>query len=100
MMNRPAYVLASLAVAILWSAGAAAQEPPGSPSIAPLWTVHIDEVRPDKAAEFERLNVAENKGLHAILREHGQPITPVYEIVMSGAIYMSMRAKLSFAELD
>lgn len=68
--------------------------------MAPLWTVHIDEVRRDKAAEFERLNTAENKGLHAILRKHGQPIKPVYEIMTTGAVYMSMRPKLSFTDFD
>ena len=103
------------ALAIVWCAGAAAAESaagspaagsptaaeaPGGSSIAPLWTVHIDEVRPEKAAEFERLNIAENKGVHAVLREHEQPITPVYELVMTGSVYMSMRPKLSFAELD
>jgi hypothetical protein len=31
--------------------------------MAPLWTVHIDEVRPDKATEFEELNIAENRGV-------------------------------------
>jgi hypothetical protein len=79
---------------------AAAPEEPGGESLAPLWTVHIDEVQPDKAADFERLNIAENKGLHAVLLEHGQPIKPVYEIVTTGGVYISLRPKLSFAELD
>jgi hypothetical protein len=93
--------VAFAALMIVCCAGAAAAAAaPASPSIAPLWTVHIDEVRPEKAAEFERLNIEENKGLHAILREHGQPVTPVYEIVMTGSVYMSLRPKLSFAELD
>ena len=83
-----------------WGAGAPAEQPPSSPSIAPLWTVHIDEVRQDHAAEFERLNIAENKGLHAILREHGQPIDPVYEIMTTGSVYMSLRPKTSFTALD
>lgn len=98
---------ATVALAILCGAGAAsaANVPAGPstaavPSMAPIWTVHIDEVRPDKAAEFERLNIEENKGLHAILREHGQPIAPVYEIVTTGGVYMSMRPKLSFVDLD
>jgi len=100
-LGRSTHVLGAAALALFWCAGAAAApEPPGGPSIAPLWTVHIDEVRPEKAAEFERLNIAENKGVHAILREHGQPITPVYEFVMTGSVYMSMRPKLSFAEID
>lgn len=99
-MKRSMQGLGAVALAIFWGAGAAAPQPPSSPSIAPLWTVHIDEVRPDKAAEFERLNIAENKGLHAILREQGQPIAPVYEIMTTGAVYMSMRPKLSFTELD
>ena len=46
------------------------------------------------------MNIAENKGLHAILREHDQPIAPVYEIVTTGAVYMSIRPKLSFTEFD
>ncbi len=99
-MKRSTRALGTMALAMLWGSGAAAQEPSGSSSMAPLWTVHIDEVRPDKAAEFERLNIAENKGLHAILREHGQPIIPVYEIMMSGAVYMSLRPKLSFTAFD
>jgi hypothetical protein len=65
-----------------------------------LWTVHIDEVRPEKAAEFERLNIEENKGVHAILRQHSQPIAPVYEIMTTGAVYMSTRPRLSFTEFD
>ena len=69
-------------------------------AMAPLWTVHIDEVQPDKAAEFERLNIAENQGLHAILREHDQPIAPVYEIMTTGSVYMSLRPKLSFTDFD
>jgi hypothetical protein len=68
--------------------------------MAPLWTVHIDEVRPEMAAEFERLNIAENKGLHAILSRYGQPIKPVYEIVTTGAVCMSLRPKLSFTDFD
>jgi len=100
MMKRATLALGAAALAILWVASAAGQQPSSSQSIAPLWTVHIDEVRPEKAAEFERLNIAENKGLHAILLEHGQPITPVYEIVTTGAVYMSLRPKLSFTEFD
>jgi hypothetical protein len=100
MMKRSRHGLGAVALAIFWGAGAAAQQPPSSQSMAPLWTVHIDEVRPDKAAEFERLNIAENKGLHAILLEHGQSITPVYEIMTIGGVYMSMRPKLSFTEFD
>jgi hypothetical protein len=99
-MNRSMRGLGAVVLAILWGASAAAQESPNDPSMAPLWTVHIDEVRPDKAAEFERLNIAENKGLHAILREHGQPIPPVYEIMTTGAVYMSLRPKLSFTAFD
>jgi hypothetical protein len=99
-MTRTTHALAAVALAILWGHGAAAQQPPTDPSMAPLWTVHIDEVRPDSAAEFERLNIAENKALHAILRDHGQAITPVYEIVTTGNVYMSMRPKLSFTEFD
>ena len=68
--------------------------------MAPLWTVHIDEVRPEQAAEFERLNIAENKGIHAILNTYGQPVKAVYEIMTTGAVYMSMRPKLSFTEFD
>ena len=90
----------AIAVAMLLAPPAAAQEAPGGDSLAPLWAVHIDEVLPDKAAEFERLNIAENKGVHAVLLEHGQPIKPVYEIVATGSLYMSLRPKLSFAELD
>lgn len=100
IMKRSTHVLGAVALAMVLSPGAAAPQSPGSQSIAPLWTVHIDEVRRDKAAEFERLNIALNKGLHAILREHGQPIDPVYEIMTTGAVYMSMRPKLSFTEFD
>jgi len=99
-MTRSTHVLGAVALAMTWGAGVAAPQPPNSQSMAPLWTVHIDEVRPEMAAEFERLNIAENKGLHAILREHGQAITPVYEIMTTGAVYMSMRPKLSFTEFD
>ena len=98
--RQPVNLVGSLALAFLWGAGAAAQQPPTDPSMAPLWTVHIDEVRPDKAAEFERLNIVENKGVHAILREHDQPITPVYEIMTTGSVYMSLRPRLGFTELD
>jgi hypothetical protein len=90
----------AVVVAMLLAPAAAAQEAPGGDSPAPLWTVHIDEVLPDKTAEFERLNIAENKGVHAVLLEHGQPIKPVYEIAATGSVYMSLRPKLSFAELD
>jgi hypothetical protein len=100
MMNRSPLALGAVTLAMLWGPGAAAPEPPSSEPMAPLWTVHIDEVRPDKAAEFERLNIAENKGVHAILRKYGQPIKPVYEIMTSGAVYMSMRPKLSFTDFD
>jgi hypothetical protein len=100
MMKRSTHIRGAVALAVLWSSGAAAQQPSSSQSMAPLWTVHVDEVRPEKAAEFERLNIAENKGLHAILVEHGQPIAPVYEIVTTGSVYMSMRPKLSFTEFD
>jgi hypothetical protein len=100
IMRRLTHILRSVVLTIFCCAGAAAQPPPNDQSMAPLWTVHIDEVRPDKAAEFERLNIAENKGLHAIMREHGLPITPVYEISTTGNVYMSMRPKLSFTEFD
>lgn len=78
-MTRPTQVLGAVALAMFLGSGAAAPQPPSSESMAPLWTVHIDEVSPDKAAEFERLNIAENKGVHAILSKHGQPIKPVYQ---------------------
>jgi hypothetical protein len=94
------HVLGAVALAMAWVSGAASQQPSSSESMAPLWTVHIDEVRPDKAAEFERLNVAENRGVHAILREHGQSIKPVYEIMTTGNVYMSLRPKLSFTAFD
>jgi len=99
-MKRSASGLTAVALAILSGSSAAVPETPSGESMAPLWTVHIDEVRPDKAAEFERLNIEENKGLHAILREHGQPIAPVYEIMTTGGVYMSMRPRLSFTEFD
>lgn len=99
-MTRATRVLVAVTLAMFLGAGAAAPQAPSSPSMAPLWTVHIDEVRPDKTAEFERLNIAENKGIHAILSKYGQPIKPVYEIMTTGAVYMSMRPKLSFTELD
>ena len=99
-MKRSTHVLGAVVLVLSWGAGAADPQPQSSSSMAPLWTVHIDEVRPDKAAEFERLNIAENKGVHAILRDNGQPIPPVYEIMTTGAVYMSMRPKLSFTELD
>ncbi len=100
MMKRSTHVQGAVALAIWSGPGAAAPQPPSSQTMAPLWTVHIDEVWPDKAAEFERLNIAENKGLHAIMREHAQPIEPVYEIMTTGAVYMSLRPKLSFTEFD
>jgi hypothetical protein len=131
MKSRTTHAPGSIALAILWCAGAAAAVsttavgaaavsatavsatavsaaaaesadagPPGGPALAPLWTVHIDEVRADKAAEFERLAIEENRRLHAILREHGQPITPAFEIVTTGGVYISLRAKTTFAELD
>jgi hypothetical protein len=99
-MNRLNRAWGPVALALLWSLGASAEQPPNDRSMAPLWSVHIDEVRPDKAAEFERLNIAENTGVHAILRDHAQPIPPVYEIMATGSIYMSMRPKLSFTEFD
>ena len=99
-MTRSTHVLGAVALAMFLGSGAAAPQPSSSQSMAPLWTVHIDEVRPEKAAEFERLNIAENKGLHAILSKYGQPIKPVYEIMTTGAAYMSMRPKLSFTEFD
>ena len=99
-MDRSKQLLGIVGLVISWGSGLAAPQPPSDPSIAPLWTVHIDEVRPSEAAEFERLNIPQNKGVHAILRDHGQAITPVYEFVMSGHVYMSMRPKLTFAELD
>jgi hypothetical protein len=100
MMKRSVLVLGAAALAIVCRSGAAAAQSPGSESMAPLWTVHIDEVRPEKAAEFERLNIAENQSVHAILRRFDQPIKPVYEIRMTGAVYMSMRPKLSFTDFD
>jgi len=99
-MQRATHLLGVAVFVIVSGAGAAGPEPHGDQGMAPLWTVHIDEVRPDKAAEFERLNIAENKGLHAILREHGQPISPVYEIMTTGVVYMSLRPKLSFTAFD
>ena len=94
VMRRTTQVLGAVALTILWWPVAADPQTASSQAMAPLWTVHIDEVRPDKAAEFERLNIAENKGVHAILRKYGQPIRPVYEIMTTGAVYMSMRPKL------
>jgi len=99
-MNRFGYALGVIMLATGLGLGTAAPEPPADSSMAPLWTVHIDAVRPEKASEFERLNIAENRGLHAILRDHGQPIAPVYEIAMPGAVYMSLRPKLSFTDFD
>jgi hypothetical protein len=99
-MNRSLQLPGAVALALLLAPPAAALQEPAGDSIAPIWAVHIDEVLPDKAAEFERLNIAENKGVHAILLEHGQPIKPVFEIVGGGSVYMSLRPKLSLAELD
>ena len=99
-MDRRVRVLAAVVVAMLWAGIAVAQPPASGPSMTPLWTVHIDEVRPDKAAEFERLNIAENQGLHAILRKYDQPIKPVYEIATARGVYMSLRPKLSFTDFD
>jgi hypothetical protein len=99
-MNRSAQVLSAAVLAMACGRSAAAQQPPAGPAMAPLWTVHIDEVRPDKTAEFERLNIAENQGIHAILGKYGQPIPPVYEIVTAGGVYMSLRPKASFTAFD
>jgi hypothetical protein len=94
------HVVTAVALAMLCGAGAAIPQPPTSQPMARLWTVHIDEVRPAAAAEFERLNIAENRGIHAIMNRYAQPISPVYEIMMDGAVYMSMRSKLSFTDFD
>jgi len=99
-MKRSTHALGAVALAMLWGHGVAAPQPPSGQSMASLWTVHIDEVRPNKTAEFERLNIAENTGIHAIMSRYGQPIKPVYEIMASGAVYMSMRPKASFTEFD
>ena len=85
---------------MLWAPVAAVPQPASNATMAPLWTVHIDVVQPGKEAAFERLNIAENRGVHAILRDHGQPIMPVYEIMMTGGVCMSMRPKLSFTDFD
>jgi hypothetical protein len=100
MMRRYADRLGAIVLAIALGRGPVIAQPPSSQDMAPLWTVHIDEVRPGMAAEFERLNIAENRGLHAILSKYGQPIKPVYELMTTGGVYMSMRPKLSFTDFD
>ncbi len=81
---------------------------PGTPTavaepgteFGPLLTVHVDEVRPGMTAEFERLNAIENRGLHDILRRHGQPIRPVWEIATADGRYLGLRSKKSFTDFD
>lgn len=100
-----------LGLAVLLIPGAACQKPAAESqptpqkhadgqAMPPLWRVHIDEVQPTMAAEFERLNIAENRELHAILRKNGQPVESVYEIVTTEAVYMSLRPKDSFTAFD
>lgn len=89
-----------ISLAILSVQAAGCQAPEDRQALAPLWVVHIDAVRPSMEAEFTRLNAAENQQLHAILREHGQSIQPVYVIATSGGIFMSLRPKQSFTDFD
>ncbi|MFI5371090.1 MAG: hypothetical protein ACHQ52_05985 [Candidatus Eisenbacteria bacterium] len=79
---------------------ASAETAATTPAMAPLWTVHIDQVRPGMTAEFERLNALENGRIHAVLRRYGQPIKPLFVIATSGGAYLSLRPRASFTELD
>jgi len=99
-LRRLTFVRVVVALAILWCPRVASPQSASSNGMAPLWTVHIDEVLPGKEEEFERLNIAENQGVHKILRNYGQPSKPVYEIVTTGAVYLSMRPKPSFTDFD
>lgn len=82
------------------AAGAAASAAEPAADFGPLFAVHVDEVRPEMVAEFERLNARENRGLHGILRRHGQPVTPVWEIATSEAVYLGLRSRKSLTDFD
>jgi hypothetical protein len=99
-MRNVALAFNALVLGLALLGGRSSAQAPEVPPLAPLWTVHIDDVQPALTAEFERLNVAENRGLHEILRRHGQPIKPVYEIATAGARYLSFRPKASFTDFD
>lgn len=89
---------AAVAAAEASATAAATAEP--APDFGPLLTVHVDEVRPEMTSEFERLNAIENRGLHDILRRHGQPVRPVWEIATSDGRYLGLRSKKSFTDFD
>jgi hypothetical protein len=90
----------SAALAIVQAGVSFGAVPPSPDSLPPLWTVHIDQVEPRSAAQFEELSGLQSSMRHRVLREHGVVFPPTYEIAADGYMYMTFRGRASLAEME
>ncbi|MEW6736027.1 MAG: hypothetical protein AB1489_32330 [Acidobacteriota bacterium] len=78
----------------------ATQAEPPETSFAKLWMVHIDEVEPAAAKEFERLSQAQTAMLKSILKSHEIARKPTFELSTNNYTYMTFRGRRGFTEFD
>jgi hypothetical protein len=65
-----------------------------------LWSVHIDEVVPSSAREFDRLSMKQTSVRDSILTAQQLPISPVYSIQTKKGKHFSFRQNNAYADLD
>lgn len=68
--------------------------------VAPLWTVHIDQVEPAKVMTFERLCREQSRMRQLALSTNGIAVPLSYEIELRGTQYFTFRPRETYAELD
>ncbi len=85
---------------LLFSSRAFPQDSTQLSGLPTIYTVHIDEVMLSLVQRFEQLNTAQVRARSAIFEEHKLPLTPVYELSTSSGMYMSLRAKTLYGDLD
>jgi hypothetical protein len=94
------YTLSTIALIVQLNILAFSQDSTQLSGLPTIYTVHIDEVMPSSMQRFEQLNTAQTRSQHTILEEYNLPLTPVYELSTSSGMYMSLRAKTLYGDLD
>lgn len=88
-----------LAAALLGALGLRAEEAP-APKLAPMWSVHVDELEPSQAARFDEAVGKEGAAHAAIRKEFGVPPSASVRLVESGFVERSFRPRASFTDFD
>lgn len=65
-----------------------------------LWSVHVDQVIPDSVRRFEELGAAQSEARSRVLRDAGLSLAPSYEMATADGLYITLRPRESYAELE